>query len=357
MLNLSLKIDSDFGTGSLAGCQWEDLVKASQEAGFMQSLHWAEFKRRQGLQCFHLKVMQDQSLLGGALLYAPQKQNGKSILVAPEGPVLDWQDEQLAEEVLQQLIKSCKELSKEAGTMALRIEPRLKEPAPAFLLAEFGRAPADLIPKETLYLDLSKNEEALLAGMKAKGRYNIALAQRRGVSIVEASDLNAIRRFYGIMREVSQRDHFALEPLSYFELMHESLPHPMLRLFFAEHEGQLLGTLLLITYGKRATYLYGGITNKKRNLMAGYALQWHAIKMARQAGCIIYDFFGYDQFLAPRSAYARFSQFKSKFGGTPIRFAGARDRYFADQLADTIIAALNEISPGLQDKSKPLLLV
>jgi lipid II:glycine glycyltransferase (peptidoglycan interpeptide bridge formation enzyme) len=118
---------------------------------------------------------------------------------------------------------------------------------------------------------------------------------------------------------------------------------PGLRSFsFAEHAGDTLGALLLVTYGERATFLYGGITNTKRNLMGGYALQWAALQIAKQEQCSIYDFYGFDAFRSSEHPYARFSQFKSQFGGMPMRFIGAHDYVFLDNLADSMIKVVNE---------------
>ena len=145
------------------------------------------------------------------------------------------------------------------------------------------------------------------------------------------------------MREASQRNDFPLEPKSFFEHLAVVLcPAGHATFFFAEHENETTGVLLLIIYGQRATYLYGGITNNKRNLMGGYALQWAAMQAAKEAGCKTYDFYGFDSFRAPEHQYARFSQFKNQFGGKEIRFIGAHDYYFIDSLADAFIKVINE---------------
>jgi hypothetical protein len=145
------------------------------------------------------------------------------------------------------------------------------------------------------------------------------------------------------MLEASARDGFDVEPLKFFEHMASVLvPSGHAQFLFAEHDGDTLGTLMLMTYGNRATYLYGGITNRKRNVMGGYALQWAAMNAAKDAGCSEYDLYGFDASGAPQHRYARFSQFKSRFGGTVRRYIGAQDYFFLDNLTDAFVKIVQE---------------
>jgi lipid II:glycine glycyltransferase (peptidoglycan interpeptide bridge formation enzyme) len=343
MSQLDIQILENISPDSELGKNWEKLVCANPYSGIMQSLFWAQAKKEQGLSALHLGIFENTNLIGGAILYKAQKQNGTNILISPEGPVLPWQDVECSRQLLGALVDFIPNIKAESPAMALRIEPRLEIPLPVYLL-EFNRAPIDLIPRETLYIDLSLSEDQLLAQMKEKGRYNIRLSERNKVQIVENNGSNAIDRFYFVMQEASLRDNFALEPKTFFlHLANNLLPSSHARFLFAEHEGDTLGTLLLITYGKRATYLYGGISNNKRNLMGGYALQWQAMKAAKEFGCTIYDFYGYDRFRSPEHLYARFSQFKSQFGGKPITLIGAHEYFYLDNLADIFVQAIQQI--------------
>lgn len=342
MFSLDIALLEDISPSSSLGIRWESLVRGNSASGFMQSLHWAEVKRRQGIASIHIAVFQDDELIGGCIFYTSTKRNGAGILVAPEGPVLPWDNEPLAAEMLRLIMDAAQSCAGELGVMAMRIEPRLPPP-PISLLREFGRAPVDLIPKDTLYIDLSLPVESMLAGMKPKGRYNIKLSERHGVTVREDTTGDGISSFYNVMIEAGNRDDFAVEPLSFFEHLAAVLcPIGIARFFFSEHEGDILGALLLITYGNRATYLYGGISNKKRHLMGGYCLQWSAMQAAKDIGCDTYDFYGFNAFRAPDHRYARFSQFKSQFGGNAIRFIGAQDYFFLDNLADVFIKAVNQ---------------
>jgi peptidoglycan pentaglycine glycine transferase (the first glycine) len=342
MPQITARVLPEISSSSALGTEWEKLVCANEASGVMQSLPWAEVKRRQGLPSFHVGLFEDDRLFGGAIFYTSKKRNGAGILVAPEGPVLPWQDPAKTTQALGILIDTIQSNAAEMGIMAMRIEPRLAPP-PMKALREFGKAPADLVPKDTLYIDLTPDRESLLRRMKPKGRYNLGLAERHGVRVYHDTTDGAIERFYSIMLEASERDGFALEPFSFFQHLVSGLSHSgIVRLFFSEHEGDLLGTLLLITYGDRGTYLYGGITNQKRHLMGGYALQWAAMLAAKDAGCALYDLYGYAPIPSPDHAYARFSQFKGQFGGELVRFIGAQDYFFLDNLADAFVKAARE---------------
>ena len=108
-----------------------------------------------------------------------------------------------------------------------------------------------------------------------------------------------------------------------------------LLLLCAWHEGDLLGGIVVALWhrdgwsrrsnGGQATYLYGASADRKRNLMAGYTLQWRAMQMAREAGCVSYDLFGIPTNEDPRHPMAGLYRFKTGFGGRIVRRYGAWD--------------------------------
>jgi len=296
--SLEIKVIGDLSAGSQIDQDWSDLVKGNAASGFMQSRQWASFKAQQGISSLHLGIFEAKNLVAGSLFYFMDAGGGSAFWVAPEGPVLPWHDDELALRCLTMLIDYCEKISQEKRAfIGLRIEPRLPLPVPDMLL-EFGRSPMDLIPSETVYLSLSDPLDRIMARMKPKGRYNTRLSQRKMVSVRQGSAGEIIDIFYPLLSEAGRRDNFAVEPLSFFvELASTLMPTGMLTLLLAELEGKPVGGLLMIAYGKMATYLYGGISNTNRDAMIGYALQWEAIKLAKEAGCTHYDMYGFDRFL------------------------------------------------------------
>jgi lipid II:glycine glycyltransferase (peptidoglycan interpeptide bridge formation enzyme) len=344
--------DLDPTTG--LGAAWEALVQASPESGFMQSLHWAAFKRRLGYRVLHLGLFDGERLAGGMLAYAPPPGAGVGLLAAPDGPLVPWADATLAREGLRALLAATEAAAPRLGAGSVQIEPRLPRPRPP-LLRNFRRAAVDLLPCETLYLDLTPSPAALLAAMQPKGRYNTGLAARRGVTVRAGRDPAEVAAFYPLLAAAGARDDFAVEPPAFFNALAETLcPVGLAQFLIAEAAGESLAAMLLITYGDRATYLYGGVANTGRPLMAGYALQWAAITAGQAAGCRVYDFYGYDATGDPDHPYANFSRFKRQFGGTPVRFIGAQSYSFSDALADLVIRAAREIyapAPGVRARA------
>ena len=370
---------------------WDDLVSANPAAGFMQRVSWARFKSAMGQIARVILVRRNSEIVAGTWLYAGHDPKKPSIMVAPYGPVLPWHEDALARQCLRLIIATAEKIASELNIVSLRIEPRIERPVPS-LLSEFGSGPCNLVPAETLLLNLDVEPKEILAQMKHKCRYNIALAERKGVQVRELlvdsvckdsasrddsielsfdamecssdstrtlahetdshdnqkfdSRTKALDCLYRMLEEASDRDDFYLEPRSFFETLLNELGNARdqaLRLFVAEHDGDLLGALLMVIEGRRATYLYGGISNHKRNLMSGYALQWRAITEAKAAGCTTYDFYGFDQFSVPSHSYARFSRFKRGFGGRAVRFIGAQDYVFMDRLVDNVVMFFKDL--------------
>ena len=150
-----------------------------------------------------------------------------------------------------------------------------------------------------------------------------------------------LRRFHSLFLETAARNGFFAEPYSFFLNLGSSLfPSGMADLFFAEWKGETLAALLMITFGSRATYLYGGSSVQNRHVMPTYALHWAAARAARARACTEYDLYGFDPFDQPYHPYAGFSRFKRQFGGQRFDAMGAHDLIFYERVADVVAEKL-----------------
>ncbi|MCW3100405.1 MAG: Methicillin resistance protein [Chthonomonadaceae bacterium] len=326
--------------GSEWDARWDALVGQTSESGFMQSSAWAAFKRAEGYETLRCGLFEAEELTGGASLLTYSAQGNEGFILCPEGPILPWHDPEKAREGLRLLAHTVEREAEQRGGLGLRIEPHLPPPRPS-LMRNWTRAPVDLNPIHSLTLDLTLSEEAFRAQMRPKGRYNLGLAQRHGVTVTRSREMRDLSRFYALFEETAQRQSFFAEPFGFFLNLGAALfPVGQAELFFAEWQDQTLAAVLVILFGRRATYLYGGSSPRHRNVMATYALHWEVMQTAREQGCIEYDLYGYDPFGLPDHLYAGFSRFKQQFGGRRIDNIGAYDLLFYDRLAASLVERL-----------------
>ncbi len=145
-------------------------------------------------------------------------------------------------------------------------------------------------PPRTIIIDIKDSEEAILARMKPKTRYNIRLAEKKGVTVRTSNDIES---FHKMMTVTSGRDGFGIHSLEYYKRAYELLqPKDLGEILVAEYEGKSLAALFVARNGNRAYYLYGASTDEERNRMPTYLLQWEAMKWAKARGCEEYDLWG-----------------------------------------------------------------
>lgn len=210
-------------------------------------------------------------------------------------------------------------------------EPRVQEMRMNFATKNYNlrKAPTDILPTNTIFMDLNNDKDLLLKRMKPKTRYNINLAYRRGVNVHEVNHDN-LTTWYNLYRETATRNQINLQDMGYFHSVlntraSDSNSPAQVHLLLAEAEGDALAGMFLVISGKRATYLYGASSSKKRNLMPAYALQWKAIDLAKKSGCTEYDMFGISPTPDPSHPMYGLYRFKSGFGGEIFHRQGCWD--------------------------------
>ena len=191
------------------------------------------------------------------------------------------------------------------------------------------KANTNILPPDTIFIDLEKDENRLIHDMKSKTRYNVRLAQRKGVKVrsANADDLNI---WYELYNETCNRNSIICKDIDYFNAVigthiADSKTPVHVELLIAEIGSTPLASMFLVFSEKRAYYLYGASSSSNRNLMATYVLQWDAIIRAKKRGCSEYDMFG----VAPRPDPAHplygLYRFKSGFGGRLFHRMGCWD--------------------------------
>jgi len=195
-------------------------------------------------------------------------------------------------------------------------------------------------PRRTVLIDLTLDEEAILAQMKPKTRYNVRLAQRKGIS-VRLGTADDLPLFYGLLKATGKRARFGIHTQAYYTRAWQLfMAQDSVALFLAQYEGQTLAALMAFTWGKKAWYMYGASSDEERQRMPNYLLQWEAMRWARAQGCETYDLWGIPDVdegeIGPHIAMAEeqgvlstglggLYRFKRGFGGREVRYVGAYD--------------------------------
>ncbi|MEJ2758806.1 MAG: peptidoglycan bridge formation glycyltransferase FemA/FemB family protein [Anaerolineales bacterium] len=304
---------------------WNQFLQRVPEAHLLQQGEWGQLKAGFGWEPVYLVHGET-----GAQVLFRSLPGGFSLAYIPKGPVgSNW------EVLWPEVNRLCR--SKRA--VVLKVEPDAWEGEfshPAELLAAgFQPSPYSLQPPRTVVLDISGEEEEILAAMKQKTRYNIRLAERKGVEVHASDDLNA---FAELIAVTGERDEFGVHTKEYYRRAYE-LFHPlgMAEMFIASYQGKPLAGLMAFARGSRAWYLYGASNNQERNRMPTYAIQWAAIHWAKAKGCISYDLWGVpdydeeeleDQFQDRSDGLWGVYRFKRGFGGQVLRAEGAWDKVY-----------------------------
>ena len=241
------------------------------------------------------------------------------------------------------------------STAFVRFDPHWfcgeNEPRPA-ILRPFTRAAADIQPPDTVIIDLNQPDDQILAGMKPKWRYNVRLGCKK--TRVVRADADGLDTFYDLLTRTARRDGIAIHGIGYYKRLFEIAAVKTgldLRLYLAEAEGMPLAGIVTLFRGKTATYLYGASSGEKRNLMGTYALQWQAIRDAKEAGCTSYDLFGIPPDASPAHPMAGLYLFKTGFGGRIVRRPGSWD-YAYRRLGTRLFGAAEKARKMLLDARK-----
>lgn len=318
---------------------WERTLVSLPTAHALQSWAWGEFKSRWGWQAERLLWFKhDTPVAAAQILRRAIPRTPWSFLYVSKGPALDYGNPALAAQVLADL----ESYARRTRALFIKIDPDVPraygEPQPGQPLEPVGQATLDLLAqrgwrfspeqiqfRNTVLINLTPEPEALLEAMKPKWRYNIRLAERKGVTIQpgSAADLPA---FYAMYTQTAARDGFLIRPAAYYQdVWQQFLAAGQAELLLASVEGQVVSGLILFIFGPTAWYMYGASTGQRRETMPNHLLQWAAICRARERNCCIYDMWGAPDVFNEDDRMAGVYRFKSGFGGQVVQGLGAFD--------------------------------
>ena len=180
----------------------------------------------------------------------------------------------------------------------------------------------EIQPRFVFQLNIKgKTEDEIFKEFHSKTRYNIRLATKKGVVIKEGTR-DDLKDFHKIMIETGARDNFIIRPLEYFERMYDCLGPEHMKLLMAYHNDEPIAGIIPIMYGNKVWYLYGASSNRHRNLMPNYLLQWTMIQEAIKRGADMYDFRGVSGVVDESHPQYGLYRFKKGFNADFTEFIG-----------------------------------
>ncbi len=344
--------------------EWNAALARLPGAHVLQTWEWGETKAQTGWAARRLLFLNEGSPCAAASLLVrrvPPALQGRlsrfplAVAYVPRGPVLNYADTSLLDAVLARL----EDEARRAGAIFVKIDPDVRADSEVGAMAQVvlrrrgWRPSAEQIQfRNTMVLDLTQGEDALLAAMKQKTRYNVRLAQRRGVR-VRAGDEADLPAFYRLYVHTGKRDGFLVRPYAYYETVWVTfLRAGLAHLLLAEVEGEAVAGLILFRFGDTAWYFYGASADAHRERMPNYLLQWEAIRWARAQGCRRYDFWGAPDELDEKDPMWGVYRFKEGFGGEFVRGLGAWDLPISRPLYWLYTVAMPRVLEGMRRKHR-----
>ena len=343
---------------------WNQIISGLPAPHFLQTYEWGQVKAKYGWVPYYAVWTEDgkfsvssnyqlpiTKVVAAALILKRTILNRGftarlSVLYAPKGPLMDWTNEPLRKRVLDDL----QSFAKKQGAIFLKLDPdvvmgrgvpvsadEVTENSGQAVRSDLRRRgwieSSDQIQfRNTVMVDLSASEEDILMRMKQKTRYNVRLAEKKGVA-VRVGDLGDLGMLYKMYAETSVRDGFVIRDENYYMTVWNTYmskvkgqrSEPSAVPLIAEVDGEPVAAIFLFMFAGRGYYVYGMSCDKHREKMPTYLLQWAAMKHAKSHGCLTYDQWGAPDVFDESDSMWGVYRFKEGLGGEVVRTLGAYD--------------------------------
>jgi lipid II:glycine glycyltransferase (peptidoglycan interpeptide bridge formation enzyme) len=317
------------------GDRWDAFLAGHPNGHLMQSRAWAAVRAEMGWSPFFVALTEQGKIRAAALCLRYRIPGiGLSLLYMPRGPVVDWADRRAADA----LAEGIRRLAAAQRAFLIQADPAVPDShAEAHETLErlgFRRQEKHgvfriLQPRWVMRipLDAYGGPERLLAALPHKTRYNIGLAERKGVQVTARTDYEACRLFHELLATAARAKGFPVRRLPYHAaLWRYCIQTGRGEYLFAERDGTLLAAIQVLRFGPTAWYMYGASIDRDRHLMPAYLLQWRGIQRAWEAGCRCYDMRGvYSRTPQPDHPEYGVYDFKRKFNAEMVSMLGEYD--------------------------------
>lgn len=319
---------------------WEGFVLKQQPQTFLQSWNWGEINKSSGDKIIRLGFYKDKKLVGICLFIKQTAKRGPHLLV-PAGPLIDWGNKKLVKFVFD----SIKTIALKENVWFVRIRPEiLSNSENKKLFKDFGliSSPMHLHAENTWVLDITQDEEKLMAQMRKTTRYLVRKSINEDLQIEISSDSKFAKDLYALQRQTAKRHGFVGFPQKLFEDEIEILSNDkQAKVFVIKKQKEILAVAIIVFYADSAYYHFSASTSDFSKIPFSYRLQWEVIKYAKEKGVKKYNFWGIAPDDNPKHRFAGVTLFKTGFGGVRIDWLHAHDmvissKYYLTYIFETL---------------------
>lgn len=303
--------------------QWDQFL-VENDGSFLQSFEWGEFQKSFGKKVWRFEVnsleeetlSQIQIIKENFLQSSAFFNNFFGMFYIPYGPC--FKSDILRKgrkKVVELILKQIKKIAACENSIFLKIEALSLLPQDFEGVASLKR----IQPRKTSILNLEKNEDEIFNAFHQKTKYNIRLAERKGVitghQTIDSAD-DSFKSFWQLLQRTARKNKFRSYSKAYYrKLLSLQSGYLKTELFFAKFQEKIIATNIVVFFGKRATYLHGASNYKYRKYMAPQCLQWKQISEAKKRGFKEYDFWGIDE-----AKWPGVTRFKRGFSGKEVEY-------------------------------------
>ncbi len=307
---------------------WDALVLALPAPHLLQGWAWGDLKARWGWAAARLAWTDPAGHPEAAALVLTRRVGRLPIRVGyvPKGPLLARPGDPAA---WSGVLAGLEAWAAATGLVQLKMDadvPLAAEPVARLWRSRGWRpSPEQIQFPNTMISDLAGGEPAVWAQLKAKTRYNLRLAERRGVSVRHggAGDLDT---FYALYADTAARAGFGLRTRAYYDdAWRAYLDRGDATVILAERDGRALAGVIPVAFGDTVWYLYGASTDAGREHMPAYPAQWESLRWAIARGARRYDWWGGPTGPDETDPLWGVGRFKQGFGAVLVEQQGAWD--------------------------------
>ena len=303
---------------------WDQFVTSHPEANFLQSWDFYEFHQARGNAIVRRVAQRSGQIVGVYAGVVENAKRGRHLAIAG-GPILDWEDRELIDAAFADM----RAQGQAQKCVFVRVRPQLElSDQSLVLMKEHGLRPAPMYLSVEFagVLDLNKDEDEILKGMRQRLRRALRKGAKNGIEVTTSTNPADIHEFYQIQLQTAHRHDFVSFSEDFLTKQFAAFAsHGEAVLYIAKYQGQILAENFMIFYGNEASYHYGVSSELGTKLSGAPLLHMQAMRDARERGIRRYNFWG---IVGEDETWHRFygvSQFKRGFGVDELKYTPAHD--------------------------------